>query len=60
MKFVTYAILLIIISEELLGEINYIIVRFPEYDICGKNEKNSRRDKSNTRKSTEGNEKICK
>jgi len=32
MKFVTYAILLIIISEELLGEINYIIVRFPEYD----------------------------
>ena len=32
-RVVYYTILLIIISGELLGEINYIIVRFPEYDI---------------------------
>jgi len=31
-RVVYYAILLIIISGELLGEINYIIVRFLEYD----------------------------
>jgi len=33
-RVIYYAILLIIISGELLGEINYIIVRFLEYDIC--------------------------
>jgi len=32
-KVVYYTILLIIILGELLGEINYIIVRFLEYDI---------------------------
>ena len=31
-RVVYYTILLFIISGELLGEINYIIVRFPEYD----------------------------
>ena len=31
-RVVYYAILLIIISGELVGEINYIIVRFLEYD----------------------------
>jgi len=31
-RVVYYTILLIIISGELLGEINYIIVRFLEYD----------------------------
>jgi len=31
-RVVYYTILLIIILEELLGEINYIIVRFPEYN----------------------------
>jgi len=36
-RVVYYAILLIIILGELLGEINYIIVRFPEYDTFTKN-----------------------
>ena len=31
-RVVYYAILLIMILGELLGEINYIIIRFPEYD----------------------------
>jgi len=32
-RIVYYAILLLLILGELLGEINYIIIIFPEYDI---------------------------
>jgi len=38
-RVVYYAILLLLISGELLGEINYIIIIFPEYDITRKDEK---------------------
>jgi len=33
-RVVYYAILLLLILGELLGERNYIIIIFPEYDIC--------------------------